>query len=123
MDDRQLISNSINPVLCWHHGDLQRLRKCLKNGYCDFYPIDTIHPKWNKLKVKVGDTVQFCVKRKIEAVGIIQSEPYDLAEKRKIQPVNTKWPGAVDIENIRFLHGGTCSSTPQFGSHRLKGKK
>jgi hypothetical protein len=123
MSDRQLISNSINAVLCWHHRDSERLRKCLKNGYCDFYPIGTSHPKWNKL-IKVGDMVQFCVKRQIVAVGIIQSEPYDLSEKRKIQPVDKKWPGAVNIGNIRFIdEGRTCSFPPGLGSHRIKERK
>ena len=120
MGDKQLISNSISAVFCWHHGDYQRLRVCLEKGYCDLYPIGSRCSNWwNKLKVKVGDKVRFSVKGKIVAVGIIQSEPYDLAEKRKIQPVDTEWSGAVNIENVRFLDGGTCSSTPRVGSHRL----
>ena len=120
MDDRQLISNSISAVFCWHHGDLQRLHLCLEKGYCDLYPIGPRCSKWwNKLKVKVGDEVRFSVKGKIVAVGRIQSEPYDLSKIRKIQPVHPDWPGAVDIENVKFLDGGTCSSTPRVGSHRL----
>ncbi len=121
MDDRRLISNSISAVLCWHHGDLQRLRMCLEKGYCDLYPIgDRCSKWWNKLKSEIGDTVRFSVKGNIVAVGIIQSEPYDLAKKRNIQPVAKEWSGAVDIENVRFLdNGGTCNSTPRVGSHRL----
>ena len=121
MDDRQPIRKSINATLCWHHGDLQRLRMCLEKGYCDLYPIgDRCSKWWKKLKIQIGDTVQFSVKGNIVAIGTIQSEPYDLAKKRKIQPVDPEWSGAVDIDNVRFIdNGGTCDSPPRGGSHRL----
>lgn len=120
MDD-QAISNPTNAEFCWHHGDLQRLRMCLENGYCDLYPVgDRCYKWWRRFKLEIGDRVRFCVKSKIVAVGTIQSEPYDLVKKRNIQPIAEEWAGAVDIENVEFLdNGGTCDSTPQFGSHRL----
>ncbi len=121
MDDKQLNSSSTDAVFCWHHADLQRLRMCLEKGYCDLYPIgDRCSKWWNKIKIEIGDTVRFSVKGKIVAVGIIQSEPYDLAKERNIQPIVEEWSGAVDIRDVRFLDNGeTCTSNPRRGSHRL----
>jgi hypothetical protein len=114
-------------VACWHHGDEDRLRKCLNNGYCDLHPLAAECPKgrmsaesWfhKKMKLKIGERVRFCVKRKIVASGEIRSEPY-----RNHQPVGQHWPGAVRIENIEWSDEGQCSLPPkrrQFGSHRLE---
>jgi hypothetical protein len=112
---------SIRPVVCWHHGDEKRLRQCLDLKYCDLYhPLDESCLKWwKKLRLEVGSTVRFCVKGNVVAFGIIKSEPYDLASIKQIEPVDPKWPGAVDIEEIPWHGKESCDSIPQFGSHRL----
>jgi hypothetical protein len=111
----------MRPVVCWHHGDEKRLRQCLDLKYCDLYhPLDKRCLQWwNKLRLKIGDMVRFCVKGRIVALGIIKSEPYDLASKKQIKPVDSKWSGAVDIEEIPWHGKESCDSTPRWGSHRL----
>jgi hypothetical protein len=106
---------------CWHHGDLERLRQCLDNGYCDLWPSPKSFTWWKRHKLNKGDRVQFSVKGKVVACGTIKSdEPYDLFDVKGIDPVDPeKWPGAVDIGDIRWRDKGNCSSTPRFGSHWL----
>jgi hypothetical protein len=107
-------------VLCWHHGDLRRLEKCLANHYCDLYgPGVQCSNWWNKLGLKVGDVVRFSVKGEVVAYGKILSEPYDLASRKEIPPVDKSWPGAVDIGEIQWRRGGNCASALREGSHRL----
>ena len=120
MANNQQSSNSIRPVVCWHHGDLERLQQCLAKNYCDLYGLATGGSNWwRKLGLNVGHRVRFSVKGKVVASGKIQSEPYDLAARRKVRPVDPKWPGAVDIGDIRWRDEGSCSSPPALGSHRL----
>lgn len=117
-------------VACWHHGNENRLRKCLVNGYCDLHPLAAKCPKgrmsaefWfhKKMKLKIGDRVRFCVeRRKIVGTGEIESKPYDLLERRGIQPINPNWPGAVDIVDVQWENGGYCPSLPRRGSHSFK---
>lgn len=111
-------------VACWHHGNEDRLRKCLQNGYCDLHPLAAECPAgrmsaeyWfhKRMKLKIGELVRFCVeKRKIVASGEIRSEPY-----KNNQPIDPNWPGAVRIEKVKWAYEGYCSSPPPFGSHRL----
>ena len=120
MANNQPNSKPISAVVCWHHSDLQRLRQCLAENYCDLYPLGARCSKWwRKLGLNVGDIVRFCVRGKVIASGKIQSEPYDLAARRKLQPVDPKWPGAVDIGDIRWRDEGSCSSPPRQGSHKI----
>ncbi len=106
---------------CWHHRDLERLRQCLDNGYCDFWPPGTPgYERWNRHGLKKGDRVQFSVRRKVVACGTIQSDkPYNLFAEKGIEPVDPEWPGAVDIGDICWRDKGDCSSPPGLGSHRL----
>ena len=109
-------------VVCWHHGDRQRLEKCLANNYCycDLYgPGRSCSNWWNKLGLKIGDVVRFSVKGEVVAYGKILSEPYDLVLRKGIPPVDKSWPGAVDIGEIQKRRGGNCASPPREGSHRL----
>jgi len=109
---------------CWHHGDLERLRQCLDNGYCDLWPLGTPgFIRWGKHGLKKGDRVQFSVKGKVVACGTIQSEPYDLFAEKGIEPVDPDWPSAIDVGDIYWRDKGHCSSTPMFGSHWLNGAK
>lgn len=120
MENNQPNSKQISPVVCWHHGDLQRLRQCLAKNYCDLYrPGARCSAWWRKLGLNVGDMVRFSVKRKVVGSGRIQSDPYDLAAKTGIQPVDSKWPGAVNIENIVWRDGGSCGSPLRLGNHKL----
>ena len=109
---------------CWHHGDLERLRQCLDNGYCDLWPPPGCFRWWKKHGLKKGDPVQFSVKGSVVACGTIQSEePYDLLAEKGIESVDPYWPSAVDIGDICWRDKGDCSSTPKFGCHWLDGAK
>jgi len=122
LDDEagKMAKNHPNSKLCWHHGDLERLRQCLAKNYCDLYPLGARCSKWwKKLGPKKGDRVQFSVKGKVVACGTIQSEPYDLFAEKGIEPVDPEWPGAVDIGDICWRDKGDCSSWPRRGSHWL----
>ncbi len=108
------------PVVCWHHGDLQRLRWCLARNYCDLYGSVKGSRWWRKLGLNVGDVIRFSVKGRVVATGGIQSDPYDLAVERGIQPVDKNWPGAVDIEDVVWRKdSGSCDSSLRLGSHKL----
>lgn len=130
METNSSNNNQIGIVGCWHHGNLERLRQCLDQGYCDLHPLAENCPKgrmsaerWyhSKMKLEIGDRVRFCVeKRKIVATGEIASEPYDLSLKKGIEPIDPDWSGAVDIINIVWSDADHCPSPPVLGSHRIK---
>jgi len=108
------------PKVCWHHGNLARLQKCLSANYCDHYLWDQGGQKWwVKLGLKAGDVVQFSVKGKIVAKATVKSEPYDLKKERDITPIDPKWPGAVDVADVQWYEGGTCRANAKYGSHKL----
>lgn len=111
-------------VACWHHGNENRLKKCLGDGYCDLHPLAKECPRkrmsaedWfhNKMKLKIGDRVRFRVEgRRIVASGEIRSEPFT-----NPRPVDPHWPGAVLIGDVVWFQGGVCPSWPLRGSHRI----
>lgn len=123
-------------VACWHHGSEERLKKCLREGYCDLHPVAEKCPKgrmsaeaffYGKLRLRINDPVRFSVKGRIVATGIIASAPYDFFERTGRNPIDPKWPGAVNIEKFddtKWLGLDTnqrcVDPAGKFGSHRLK---
>ena len=111
MATRQSRVEARRAVVCWHHSDLQRLKNCLENNYCDLYaPGPQCSRWWNKLELRVGDFVRFSVKGNVVAYGRILSEPYDLVSRKSLPPLSKSWPGAVDIGQIEWRTGGNCAS-------------
>jgi hypothetical protein len=108
-----------SPEFCWHHGNLKRLRQCLDKNYCDLRGGELGIRWYKRHRLYEGMPVRFSVRGKVVAFGRIQGKPYDLATERKIQPMDPKWPGAVDIGDVCWRDGGDCSSPPRWGSHRL----
>ena len=115
------------PKFCWHHGDRKRLLQCLDNGYCDcWHPDDSRCARFHKLQK--GDRVRFSVNGSVVRFGTIQSQPNAGSKDCsvvyvRIEPVDSKWPGAVNISDICECGPDckNCSSTPMFGSHWLNG--
>lgn len=116
-------------VACWHHGDIDRLRKNLRRGRIDLYGRSETTVKgtnrldhwWNKMRLKRSDRIRIVMRGRIIAFATIGSEPYDLPTHQ----VCGQWGCAVDLTDIDeqvtpFLF---ASCVHLQGSHRFDGPK
>jgi len=107
------------PEFCWHHSDPNRLRQCLDKGFCDLHGGERGIRWYGRHQLSRRIRVRFSVQGEIVAFGTIQSEPYDLLAQKGIEPVDSEWPSAVDINDICWRDGGYCDAPRRWGSHRL----
>ncbi len=127
VSDQKNVYRAGMPVVCWHHGDICRLRRHLDRGRIDLYGPNEITEKgtnrlyywWNiRMKLKIGDRVRIVINRKIVAEANISGEPYTLPASE----ATGIWGSAVPLRDIQWLDEqahADCAGHYQ-GSHRLK---
>lgn len=121
---------------CWHVRDKDRLMGNLrwkeeeKWGVCDLYPLSGHAEGWfsSRMKLSIGDRVQFCCKGSIVAEGTIASYPRERTAKDPPKDSalwNPNFPSVVTIQDVMECptpkQCECYKRTPWHGSHRLGG--
>lgn len=119
----------MEPIACWHHGDLDRLLEHLRKSRIDLYGRNEKTEKgtprlnhwWGRMRLKPQNEIRIVVKGRIIAYATIESEPRDLPPAEVIQ----EWGTYVELGNIRVLPkpypSASCKGYQM--SHRFDGPK
>ncbi len=117
-------------IACWHHADIDRLRKHLRRDRIDLYGPNEVAARgtkrlnhwWEKMRLKKGDRIRIVVEGHVYAFATINGEPYDLP----INEVSGIWGSAVALRDIKEqvapFQTASCKGHCQ-GSHRFDGPK
>lgn len=118
-------TSTYEPVACWHHGNLERLRYHLAHNRIDLWGPEELSRTgqnrlrrwWSRMRLRTGDKIRIVVEGKIVCTAVIKSEPWTLPPSEN----NPPWGSAVDLDYVRWCHPPQDADCPGtgFGSHRL----
>jgi hypothetical protein len=123
---------SAKPVACWHHGDMEKLRKYLKRGFIDLYGKHELAPKGEnrqsrflkRMRLKQGDRIRIRVGRCVVAYAIIDDNT-PIEDENVKRERGCPWGARMMVKDVHYEEPPQLASCwPNFqGSHRFDTKK